>query len=195
MRASNETKTEKVQKNLKTILQYALLPLLVVLVLSGCSENGSAENILAQVTGNDPVQDDLLNYINEELIPLQTEESALIQKYNEKLDDPNSGDAELYDTLQSIIPDYKELIERIESIQPETPEVRELHEMYIATANKQYNAMVQMQAATEKHDMNIVSEANEKLDEARRGEREFSNALEKLSKAHNVVDDQGNSNE
>jgi len=188
MRASNETKKDKAQKNLKTVLQYVLLPLLVVLVLSGCSDNSSAENVLAQVTGNDTVQDDLLNYINEQLIPVQTEESTLIQKYNETLDDPNNGDTELYDTLQSIIPDYKEVIERIESIQPETPEVRKLHEMYIATANKQFNAMVQMQAAAEKHDTNIVSEANEKLDEARKGEREFNNALEELSKSHNIVD-------
>lgn len=159
-----------------------------MLILSGCSGTEAAENALSKVTGNDHIQDDLLNYINEQLIPLQTEESTLVQQFNTQLDDPSIGDTELHDTLTEIIPVYKDLIGRIEVIRPDTTEVRDLHEMYIATANKQYNAMVQLQAAINNQDMNLVSEANEKLEEARRGDRAFNNALNDLSEAHNIVD-------
>jgi len=153
-------------------LRFLLPVALISAILAGC--------------GSNPVQDDLIHYINEEVLPLADEENAITGAYESVTGENYVDDESLYAELETLIPKYRDYVAKIEEINPETDEVKELHELYIAASNKQYNAMVQISAALENQDVNLVSEANGKLDEARSGMREYRNRLEALAKEHDV---------
>ena len=51
----------------------------------------------------------------------------------------------------------------------------------------QYNALVQIMAAIEQLDTNIIVNANEKMSEGRKKLREFETKLVELAEEHNVT--------
>lgn len=148
--------------------------ILVSLLLLGCEQQN-------------PVQDDLLNYLNDELAPLADTETEIIDSYDSVMGLNYTSDEEAYNVLtEDVMPKYREFALELEEIQPTTQEVREIHDLYIAAVNKQYNAIVQMIAALEHQDTNLVVEANEKLDEGRAGIRDYRNKLHALAAEHHV---------
>ncbi len=135
----------------------------------------------------DPVQEDLLNYLNNEIAPLAETETQIIDSYDSVVGENYTSDEELYRVLsEDVMPKYRDFSAKLEEIQPQTQEVREVHELYITAVNKQYNAIVQMIAALENQDMNLIVEANEKLSEGRSDIRSFNNSLETLAAEHDV---------
>ena len=137
--------------------------------------------------GSNPVQDDLINYINEETAPLFETESEIIGAYESVTGDNYTDDNALYDVLENtIIPMYSDFIDDIEQITPETEEVRALHEEYIEASNLQYNAMLKILSALENQDYALISEANEMLSEGRSMMRQYTNDLESLAEENNV---------
>jgi len=153
-------------------LRFLLPVALISAILAGC--------------GSNPVQDDLISYLNEDLRPLADEETEIMGIYESITGENYADDESLYAEMENLIPRYRDYVAKVEEIRPETDEVKELHELYITASNKQYNAMVQISAALENQDVNLVSEANGKLDEARSGMREYRNRLEALAKKHDV---------
>jgi hypothetical protein len=153
-----------------TILAFVLI---ITMLFAGC--------------GEDPIQKDLLNYVNNEIPKIASLESDALDKYNSVTGDNYNTDEETYTALSdSIIPKYRNFITKLEEIKPQTPEVKALHELYIEAANNQYNAFVQLKAAIETQDTNMVSQANEKLDKGRKGLRDFQDKIAELAKKHNV---------
>ena len=137
--------------------------------------------------GSNPVQDDLINYINEEVSPLFETETEIVEAYESVTGDNYTDDNELYNALESyIIPKYSDFIDDLEQITPETEEVRAIHEEYIEASNLQYNAMVKMLPALENQDYALISEANEMLSEGRSKMRHYVSSLESLAKENNV---------
>lgn len=154
--------------------KFALSVLLVILMLAGCNSA-------------DPVQEDLLNYWNNEIVPLDAEEKKILDAYDSVTGDNYTNDEDLMNVLEDITLEYKTLTEKIENIQAKTSEVKSLHELYIAASNNQYNAFLQIAAAIEQQDANLVTEANEKLDAARKSMRDFENKLAELQEKHDVI--------
>jgi hypothetical protein len=154
---------------------YMLSILVLVFILVGCSST-------------DPIQEDLLNYWNKQMLPLNSEESAIMDAYNNAIGDNYTNDEDLLVVLEQITPQYKKLAERIEAIRPETSEIKALHELFIVASNKQYNAFLQMATAIKQEDENLVVEANIKLDEASASLREYENNLKELQEEHDVED-------
>ncbi len=151
---------------------------LLVFICFGCGQN----------TAQNTIQDDLLNYINTDLPPLVEIEEEVMYTYEKVTGDNYTDDIVLYDALtEQIIPTYRKFVEQIEDIDPKTQEVKDLHELYIAAANTQFNAFTQMVAAIEQQDTNLITNANEKLTKARKGIRDFTNKLDELTKKHNVI--------
>lgn len=137
--------------------------------------------------GQDPVQKDLLDYLNNKMPALADMESEVISNYDSVTGANYTSDEEMYTMLtEKVIPKYRDFISELEEIQPQTQEVSELHELYISAVNKQYNAVVQIVAALESQDTNLVVEANEKLNEGRKGIRNFHSKLQALAAEHNV---------
>ncbi|WEK54231.1 MAG: hypothetical protein P0Y55_16990 [Candidatus Cohnella colombiensis] len=154
-------------------MKKVLLSLFVLILLSAC--------------GNDPIKDDLLNYINNEVAPLGDEEDKLLTAYSNVTGDNYESDEDLYYALdEDIIPRYYKFITKLENIRPKTAEVKELHEIYVAAANNQYNAMTQVLAALEGQDYNLIAEANDKLSKGRKGVRDWQDRLSQLMKEHNI---------
>lgn len=65
----------------------------------------------------------------------------------------------------------------MEAIQPAESELREIHEIYIKAWNAQYGAFTLLVSAIETQDYSIVTQANDRLDAARKGMRDYQAAL------------------
>ncbi|WP_226675966.1 hypothetical protein [Rossellomorea aquimaris] len=153
-------------------LKATVLGVVLLAILSGCS---------------DPVQDDLLNYINEEMQPLAVLEEEAIAEYDSVTGNNYVDDMTTYVHIEEVvIPLYRDFIDQLEAVDPKTSEVQELHENYIAAVNLQESAMIKILAAIDQQDYDMVAEANNMLAAGRAGIRSFTNELEILADEHNV---------
>jgi Tfp pilus assembly protein PilP len=173
MQATKVVNLRENQLGRRKVSQTIISLFVVILMLVGCSSS-------------DPVQEDLLNYWNNEILTLDAEETKILDAYASVTGDNYKNDEDVLKVLEEITPKYKTLSEKIESIRPETKEVKELHELYISATNTQYNAFLQLTSAIEKEDVNLVVEANEKIDTANKALRDFDSKLAELQVKHNI---------
>ena len=144
-----------------------------ILLLSGCF--------------SDPVQDDLLNYVNKEMKQAGKLEAAAVSAYEGVSGANYKDDQTMYDALtKEVIPNYNEFIKELDSVNIETDELQEIHEIYIEGADIQYKAFVTIKQALEEQDPALVQEANDMLADARDHIRDYKNKLNKLAKDHDV---------
>ncbi|MBT2733859.1 hypothetical protein J7E66_03715 [Bacillus sp. ISL-7] len=147
------------------------LPILIL--LSGCS--------------NDPVQDDLLNYVNKEMKEAGKLERAAVSAYEGVSGTNYQDDQTMYDVLNNdVIPNYNEFIKALDSVKIKTDEVREIHEIYIEGADIQFKAFAIIKQALEEQDANLIQKANDMLADARKHIRNYQTKLDKLAKEHDV---------
>ncbi|TYR80771.1 hypothetical protein FZC66_10430 [Priestia megaterium] len=136
---------------------------------------------------NDPIQDDLIDYSNNDLSKASELEARAIEAYDSVSGDNYTDDAAMYTAMvNEVIPQYRKFIDELEEIKVETDELRDIHEGYIKAANTQYNAFVKIVSALDKRDRTLIVEANEMLDEARKGIRQYLTDIERLAKEHDV---------
>jgi len=155
----------------KKVIFFSILP--IMLVLSACF--------------NDPIQDDLMDYVNKEMLTAFELEATAVSAYDQVSGLNYSDDITMYDALVStVIPTYNEFIKELNSVPIETSELREIHEIYIKGADLQYNAFVKIVRALETQDPLLIEEANGMLEEARSLLREYQNEIDKLAEEHNV---------
>jgi aspartate-semialdehyde dehydrogenase len=147
--------------------------ILILLLLSGCS--------------GDPVQDDLLNYVNKEIKNAGKLEAAAVSAYDGVSGANYQDDQTMYDALiNDVIPNYSEFMKELEAVTIETDEVRAIHEIYLEGANIQFNAFAKIKQALEEQDANLIQEANDMLADARKHIRDYQTELDKLAKEHDV---------
>jgi aspartate-semialdehyde dehydrogenase len=145
----------------------------ILLLLSGCS--------------GDPVQDDLLNYVNKEIKNAGKLEAAAVSAYDGVSGANYQDDQTMYDALiNDVIPNYSEFMKELEAVTIETDEVRAIHEIYLEGANIQFNAFAKIKQALEEQDANLIQEANDMLADARKHIRDYQTELDKLAKEHDV---------
>lgn len=143
------------------------------LTLFGCSTNS--------------VKEDLLNYSNKELPKIVDLENEVVSGYEGVSGDNYTDDITMYNALlNEIIPASKKLIEAAEDITPKTKEVREIHELYISSINHQNSAFVIILSALETQDFEKINSANEKLDLARKENRDFLQQIKELGEKNSV---------
>ena len=144
-----------------------------ILLLSGCF--------------SDPVQDDLLNYVNKEMKQAGKLEAAAVSAYEGVSGANYKDDQTMYDALtKEVIPNYNEFIKELDSVKIETDELQEIHEIYIEGADIQYKAFVTIKQALEEQDPALVQEANDMLADAREHIRNYKSTLDNLAKDHDA---------
>lgn len=155
---------------LKRVLAAAVFGFL--LVLAGCGG---------------PVQDDILNYVNEELKTAQSLEDKAVSAYEGVAGVNYTDDQTMYDALvNEVIPTYTDLLSELETVRIETDELKEIHEMYLSGAKLQFSAFEKIIEAIEKQDSSIIDEANQLLEEGRLQIEDYNDKLDELAKEHNV---------
>lgn len=151
---------------------FAIL-LSLLFILSGC--------------GKDVVQEDLLNYVNEEMPKLAAVEKQINDDYTSVTGENYSGDETLHTKMtETILPSSNKYIKELEKVKTSTPEVRELHEKLIELTNLQHNAFIMIVSAIEKQDGAEIAQANEKLATSRKMARDWQESLKQLAEKHDV---------
>lgn len=141
--------------------------------------------------GTDPVQEDLLNYVNEEMTDAFELEALAVGAYDQVSGINYTDDYTMYDTISlTVIPNYNEFIKELNQVKIETEELRDIHEIYIEAADIQFNAFVKILSALETQEIALVEEANSMLEEARSLIREYLDAIDTLAKEHDVEFDE-----
>ncbi|PLS05615.1 hypothetical protein [Neobacillus cucumis] len=136
---------------------------------------------------NDPVQDDLLNYVNKEMKQAGKLEAAAVSAYEGVAGANYTDDQTMYEALtKEVIPNYNEFIKELDSVKIETEELRQIHEIYIEGADIQFKAFVTIKQALEDQDPALVQKANGLLADARKHIRDYKSKLNKLAKEHDV---------
>ncbi|WP_338471741.1 hypothetical protein R4Z10_02925 [Niallia sp. XMNu-256] len=154
--------------------KWLLVPVLfLTFVLSGCF--------------SDPVQEDLLVYLNEDLAEIAHLENEALSAYESVTGANYTDDYILYEMmLLEVIPTYQRFETELESIKVKTDELREAHEIYIEAVNLQSNAFIRIVTALEEYDRAKIEEANQMLSEARKLFRDYNHEIERLADEHNV---------
>ncbi len=156
---------------MKKVILCTILP--IIFVLSACF--------------SDPIQDDLMNYVNKEMTAAFELEATAVTAYDQVSGINYTDDVTMYDALVlTVIPTYNEFIKELNTVPIDTEELREIHEIYIEGADLQYNAFVKIVRALETQDPLLIEEANGMLEEARSLLREYQNEIDKLAKEHDV---------
>lgn len=137
---------------------------------------------------NDPVKDELLRYVNDDLASIEEQEKEVLTLYADVTGENYTDDETLYIALvDEIIPKYRTFVNDLEAIEVESKELRELHEQYIEGVNLQFEAFSGIISAIEEQDFSKIEEINGKLSEARKMLRDFQFDLKALAKEHNVT--------
>ncbi|MBS1544619.1 MAG: hypothetical protein JST14_13365 [Bacteroidetes bacterium] len=143
--------------------------------------------LLLSACGGDPIQKDLLNYVNVELGKVSDLESEAIDAYEGVVGDNYKGDSIMYFTLKdTVIPKYEAFSSALESIKPATTEVMGMHQEYMKAAGEQMEAFKLLIIALEKQDAAIVQQANADLDLARTNIDKWKSDVREACKQHNV---------
>lgn len=144
--------------------------------------------------GADPINKDLMSYVNEKLIPIAEIETNLGNDYESFVGDNFVDDDTLSNKLKEvIIPNSTKLLETSEAVQLETEEVKKVHAKYIESIKVQHEAFVLLQEGAQKHDNKKVDEANEKFAQAQKLSDEYNTNLKALAKEHEIeIDDKNN---
>jgi len=143
--------------------------------------------ILLTGCGKNPIQEDLLSYINNDIAPLSSVEAKMIADYESVTGQNFTDDETTFNMLMdNIIPAYNDFSDKLLKIQPETPEVRELHDLYINLSGIQKSAFIGLADALDKQDLGLVNDANAKLDQANKLSRDYQTKLQDMAKKYNV---------
>lgn len=151
----------------------AIVGFLMIAILAGCS--------------SDPVQEDLLNYINKEMKDAAKFEKAAISAYESVTGANYTDDQTLYDALTNdVMPNYQKFLKELESADIKTDELREIHKIYMDGADIQNKAFTVILEAIEKQDANMIQDANDMLADGGDLIHDYQNKLDKLAKEHDV---------
>lgn len=137
----------------------------------------------------DPVQEDLINYMNKQM-PTVSELANTISKEYDAVSAKNVDDATMAAKLKDvIIPAANELVTKTKAIVPATEELKKVHNEFITLVTDQqetFNLVLQALKAAEKNDVALLNTINEKLTNIEKKPNTYTADLEALKKAHKV---------
>jgi hypothetical protein len=137
--------------------------------------------------GSDPVADDLINYINNEVPVLGEMESEASAAYEAVAGENYTDDATMAAALSDVvIPTSDELVEAANALTPATEEVAALHEIFISAVTERNAAFKMLLTALEEGDATKVDEFNAMMENADAIVDEFGAALDILAEEHGV---------
>ena len=158
---------------MKKILIVCLIMSLLIISLSACA--------------GDPVQKDLMNFLNVEVEPFMALEAEALDAWNANTGNNYKDDPTLYSALnETVIPKYGVFISKLEAIKPETPEVQKIQGILLEAAKLQYEGFKICKEAIDKQDPDLINTSNEKIASAEAKQQKYFAALKELGEKHNV---------
>ncbi|MBQ8166139.1 MAG: hypothetical protein IJZ96_03785 [Lachnospiraceae bacterium] len=136
-------KTSNVKKRICIILTGAMM----ACALMACGKD-KGEDVVAD-EGN-VVQEDLVEFINEELPAIAADKNNALSIYNSYFTGIDiDNDALVADLKNNALPSMETYISNLSAIQVDTPEVEEIKQLYLVGIQKQYEAMKMVVNAVE----------------------------------------------
>ena len=119
--------------------------------------------------GPDPVQEDLLDYLNNHLPKVAALEGEMNDSYNSVMGDNFKSAALTVETLRTkTIPAGRKLLDLLDKISPKTQEVQNVHAKLVEIEHTAFDAYALALVAGEKQDPELIIKSNEKLTEIRK---------------------------
>jgi len=163
----------EVKEKMKKILIVCLIMLLFIINLSACT--------------NDPVRNDLLNYLNVEVGPLIALQDEALDTWLANTGNNYKDDPTLYRALnETIIPKFGEFTSKLETIKPQTPEVQKIHDILLEATKLRNEGFKICKEAIDKQDPDLINTSNEKLASSEAKMQEYLTASKELGEKHNV---------
>ena len=136
---------------------------------------------------NDPIRNDLLNYLNVKIEPLIALQDEALDAWTANTGDNYKDDPTLYSALTgTIIPKYDEFTTKLEAIKPGTPEVQKIQDLLLEATKLRDEAFKTCKEAIDKQDPDLINTSNEKLASSETKMQEYWAALKELGEKHNV---------
>ncbi|MCY6369074.1 hypothetical protein [Clostridium ganghwense] len=155
--------------------EVLLLISIIIFMFIGCKK----------APAQDPVKNDLMNYISSVSEVFVLEENVL--KEYRKVVGENYKEEDTHIIIKKIvIPKYTEFVQTLDNIKPKTDEVKQLHEIYKKAAYIRLEAFRQMEEGFEKKEGTLVKETDKKLDEAQNSINKYRDQLTELAEKHKI---------
>lgn len=139
-------------------------------------------------TAPDPIQKDLMNYINVELTKVATLESDAIDAYSAVSGTNYTTDAAMSKKIKEVVlPKYKEFNTKLKAIKPATKELQKVHGEYIEASKDQLEAFNYIVDAIKKQNASEIQKANKDLNAAGTLIDSWKKDLLTLCDKHNVI--------
>ena len=138
----------------------------------------------------DPVQADLIHYINEDVPKIAVVENAITSGFASVSGENYTNDLVLVAKIDQVLaPRCKEMLDLLEKqISPQTPEVSALNQIYVKTYRAECEAFTVLKAAIASQQSQLVqSKVNPSLDTAKRLQQEWLAELNRLKSEHGVL--------
>jgi hypothetical protein len=151
---------------MKKIFALLLMAVMSVTLLAGC--------------GTDPVQADLENFLNVEMVDVNADYEKLTAEVGtwETLEDDNAIKKSIDDTL---LPLVNGSLEKMSGINPETEEVKAIKDKYVEVMDTYKVAFETLAESCETQEDATINAGSEKLEEALELLDEYNKALEELA--------------
>lgn len=138
---------------------------------------------------NGNTQDAILQYINKDLVPIAELETTMLNSYSSVSGSNYTDDQTMYNTIvNTTLPLAKQLNEKALSLVNtiDDPELLMVHKKYVEYSSKMVSSFALMVTALDTQDVTMVTNANEKLNEANSAGIDFKAELTNLAKKYNV---------
>ena len=151
-----------------------------VLVLAACLLGFSC-------AASDPVAQNLMRYVNNEVLPISELERRALASYASVVGKNYTSDEAVYEALKNdVIPLYKRFLAGLKRVQPTEKEVRRLHGFLVSGAASMYEGFRLKMIGLEQKDESIIRAGNSKIEKGRVENVRWRKELVALSEKHKV---------
>ena len=162
-----------------------LTGLMMTCALVACGKDKKEE---VAVDETKTVQEDLVEFINDELPGIATDKDNALTIYNSYFNGTDVDNSALLTDLKSnAIPSLEKYIENLSAIEVETEEVKEVKQAYLMGVQKQYEAMKMVVNAVENEMPDYLVQAEALIVEAQTYMNDYENKVKELAASNQIT--------
>lgn len=162
-----------------------LTGLMMTCALVACGKDKKEE---VAVDETKTVQEDLVEFINDELPGIATDKDNALTIYNSYFNGTEVDNSALLTDLKSnAIPSLEKYIENLSAIEVETEEVKEVKQAYLMGVQKQYEAMKMVVNAVENEMPDYLVQAEALIVEAQTYMNDYENKVKELAASNQIT--------
>ncbi len=171
--------------NFKKKVCILLSGVVMVCALTACGKDKAEDT---KVDDANVVQEDLVEFINEELPGIATDKDNALTVYNSYFTGSTVDNAALVADLKAnAIPSMETYISNLNAIEVETTEVEEIKQLYLMGVQKQYEAMKMVVNAVENEMPDYLVQAEALIVEAHTYMSDYETKVIEVASNHNIT--------